>query len=617
MSTALAKPRVRVRTDGVMVLGDGFANVITALGAANPKTAANRYLVNYSQADLEAAYRTSTWFGKIVDIPADDATREWRAWNADKGQIELIEKEEGRLQVRQKVRQAMIWARLYGGAAIIPVGLPGLPETPLRLDSVRTGSITSLSILHRHEISAHGLIRDPLSPLNGEPEEYTVNTDRGQVRFHPSRIIRISGREIPGHRVGNDIWGDSVWMHLEDAVRSSDAGAAIIAALMQEAKTDVIRQPNLMAGMATAEYEATLIRRYTMTAMLRSIANVTLLDKEDEWDQKQIAWAGLPDVMNILLTIMAGAADIPVTRLLGKSVSGLAASDEVSLKNYYDNVKAKQELVLSPMLRPLDEMLIRSALGNRPDEVWHSWRSLFQLSDKEKAEVDKVEAEASNIYATTGMIPADALAQSVQNRMIESGRWPGLEQGLEESKLALDLPDPEDDEDDDGSVVPLRQAANDAAPRTLYVRRDVLNATEIIAHFKAQGFSTTLPADDMHVTIAFSRQEVDWMKVGDTWQSEIEIAAGGPRMMEAFGQNGEAKVMLFASSELSWRHEEIKRAGASWDHPEYQPHITISYADDAPAISSVEPYRGKIVLGPEIFETVKEDWKASITEDAQ
>ena len=28
----------------------------------------------------------------------------------------------------------------------------------------------------------------------------------------------------------------------------------------------------------------------------------------------------------------------------------------------------------------------------------------------------------------------------------------------------------------------------------------------------------------------------------------------------------------------------------------------------------IEPYRGKIVLGPEIFEEVKEDWKAGIKE---
>jgi 2'-5' RNA ligase len=118
----------------------------------------------------------------------------------------------------------------------------------------------------------------------------------------------------------------------------------------------------------------------------------------------------------------------------------------------------------------------------------------------------------------------------------------------------------------------------------------------------------------MHVTIAFSRKPLDWVKAGEAWDSEIEIAEGGARMMESFGENGEAKVLLFSSSQLSWRHEQIKEAGASWDHPEYQPHITISYDPDGPDIKDIEPYRGKIVLGPEIFQEVNEDWKSGIKE---
>jgi hypothetical protein len=49
-------------------------------------------------------------------------------------------------------------------------------------------------------------------------------------------------------------------------------------------------------------------------------------------------------------------------------------------------------------------------------------------------------------------------------------------------------------------------------------------------------------------------------------------------------------------------------------HPEYQPHITITYKPGDVDIEKGEPYRGKIVLGPEIFEEVKKDWQASISE---
>ncbi|WP_419178582.1 hypothetical protein [Ensifer adhaerens] len=157
----------------------------------------------------------------------------------------------------------------------------------------------------------------------------------------------------------------------------------------------------------------------------------------------------------------------------------------------------------------------------------------------------------------------------------------------------------------------------DAAPRTLYVRRDVLNAAEITAWAQAQGFETV--QDGLHVTIIHTRTPLDWIQVGQAgeWSSdedgEMTIAPGGPRLMERFG---EAVVLQFASSRLTWRHEDIKRLGAETDYPDYQPHVTITWKLPAGMdLSKVDPYRGKIRLGPEQFEEVNDDWRASIREE--
>lgn len=151
-----------------------------------------------------------------------------------------------------------------------------------------------------------------------------------------------------------------------------------------------------------------------------------------------------------------------------------------------------------------------------------------------------------------------------------------------------------------------------AAPRSLYVRRDVVNKAEIVKWAKEQGFKTV--QEELHVTITYSKTPVDWMKMGSTWGEKLEIPAGGARLLDAFGDNSDAIVLLFTSSELSWRHEEMKRNGASYDHFEYQPHITISWKAEGIDLEAIEPYRGKIVLGPEIFEEINEDWKATVVE---
>ncbi|WP_261332315.1 hypothetical protein [Rhizobium leguminosarum] len=103
----------------------------------------------------------------------------------------------------------------------------------------------------------------------------------------------------------------------------------------------------------------------------------------------------------------------------------------------------------------------------------------------------------------------------------------------------------------------------------------------------------------------YSKQPVDWFEMGESWSPRLEISAGGLRQMEALGQSGEYYALLITANELKWRHEAMIELGASWEWPEYQPHISIQIRGDID-LSKVEPYQGKIVLGPEIFEEVRE-----------
>lgn len=590
-----------------------MANVISGLGMNNAKVAAGRYVPFDDGSERDNAYRASTWYGKIVRIPAADAVREWRAWQAEKEQIEAIEAEEKRLNGRRVVYEALLTSRHTGGAVIVVGGLPGQAGQPLRFESISKGSIKSLTVLGRDDITPGRKILDPQSEWFGLPEMWTIHTDGTQVDIHPSRVVLVNGRTVPGaFRRTGDFWGDSLWVQMADSIRAADSAGPIIEALMHEAKVDVVRIKNLVSQMASGAAEQDYIRRWTMVAALKSIGNVMMLDGEDEHDQKEITWAGLPDVVRSLLTIMAGAADIPVTRLTGEQQSGLSGADSGSLRHYYDGIRTIQELEYTPALQPLDEMLIRSALGERPTEVWYRWNPLWQPSEKERSEVDKLEAEAVDIYARSGLIPQDALAEMVQNRLIESGSWPGAETAYDASKADLDVPEVGEGEEDPSTITA------DAAPRTLYVSRAVLNAKEIIAHFKGRGFKTTLPADDLHVTVAYSRQPVDWIAVGESWSGSdrdgnLEVSPGGARVMERFGQDSKAVVMVFASSDLRWRHETIKEKGASWDWDDYQPHITLSYEFDGD-IDQVEPWQGRILLGPERFAEIDEDWPEGIKE---
>ncbi|WP_343649475.1 phage portal protein [Stenotrophomonas sp.] len=586
---------------------DGLVNLVANLGTPRDKAASTFYgIPTLSEQEADNAYR-GTWLAKkVIDIPAMDSCRKWRGWSADQAQISALEAEEKRLGLQQKVLKAMIRARLTGGAALYIGTGHSDPTQPLKPESLGKGGILHINVLSKRVLQAGELDLDPESPGYGLPAFYTLSSgSAGQVQIHPSRLVILHGSEKPDPEFGiSDGWGDSVLLAISKAIKDADASAANIASLVFEAKVDVIKIPNFMSMLADEEYEKQVLQRLQLAAMAKGINGALLLDAGEEYEQKQAQFGGLVDLLMGFMQLTAGASDIPMTRLLGQSPGGLNASGDSDLRNYYDRISSNQELVLQPALQILDECLIRSALGSRPQEVFYNWRSLWQTTDTERAAIGKTTAETIMTISETRLLPDEVMSTVAVNMLTEAGVAPGLEAEMLEYGQATP-PDPAATEDDEKRAAGT--TVKDAEPRSLYVSRKVVNAGEIAAWAREQGIGDL--REDLHVTVAYSRQTFDWIKAGNAneWgtdgKDQLVIPEGGPRAVEPLG--GLSAVLLFASSQLCWRHESIIRAGGSHDYPDYTPHISLTKAPID--LSKVEPYRGRIVLGPEIFEEVRED----------
>jgi phage-related protein (TIGR01555 family) len=606
---------------------DSLMNVISGLGTDRDKSASNQFtFAQMSEPELDAMYRGDWMAGKAVDIPAFDSVRAWRNWQAKKDQIERIEAEEKRLNLRAKLKEAMIYGRLFGGGGLLLGINTDEPSEPVNLDSIGKGGLRYVHALDRYELTASEMRRDPEDEWYGEPVMYQLETTVGrQMQIHPSRVVPFKGNPIAGRERHLSPWGDSILQKIRDAVQNAARSNAAIAQLLEEAKTDVIKVPDLSERwLATKDASAKLAERFNSAMVIKSITNALVLDGKEEYEQKQVSFTNLPEVLQQYLLVVSGAADIPATRFLGQSPAGMNATGESDLKNYYDRVSSEQELTLTPALSRLDEVLIRSAEGARDEAIHYVWAPLFQKDGKELSEIEKNRSETFNKWSASGLVSDQVLGKVAENAMIESGQYPGVEAAIEEFGSKAEEFDPEagDPNDPDDPANPAEpeldpetgEPVADAAPRTLYVYRKVLNGKALVAWAKRQGFKSTLKASDMHVTIAFSRKPVDWLKAGNTWSGDedgkLVIKPGGPRIIEPLGPKG-AVVLHFASNDLVWRHEDIRRsAGASWDWDDYQPHITITYqgAEDVD-FSQVKPFTGKIELGPEVFEEVVENWE--------
>lgn len=610
-----------------MMILDRLQNFISGLGTAKDKTVASGYAFQpIDPAQLVAMHR-SDWMGrKVVDIIPDDMTREWREWKAEESVVEAIEKVERapQINIQAKVNEAMQLARLRGGSVIILGVDSGSADQELVIDRVGKDALKYVHVIGRDQISFEDIDRDVNSPFYGEPTMWTVSSKNGlQARFHPSRVIRFIGAPIIDKTTSEtEVWGDSVLQVVYDALRNAASSQEHTAALIPEAKTDVIYIPGLSKIVNNATTREQLTNRFTYANTMKSMFNMLLLESSgqanvegEKWEQKTIQFGQFPELLRQFLQVAAGAADIPLVRFLQDAPSGLGSNGEVTLKNYYDKVSADQRNKLSPALWRFDEICIRSATGKRDASIYYEWAPLYSQTEKERADVFKTYADGARALVGSGtgqeIIARDAVSRSLVNRIVEDGNLPGLAEAIDEFG-EIGEQEPSEEElaaataaaNQNTPVQPQKRAANDAAPRTLYVRRDVLNRADFVRWANEQGFTDIVP--DLHVTIAYSETPVDWFSVGESWSPKLEISAGGPRQMEAFGEDGKYKALLITASELVWRHKAIIEAGASWSWPDYQPHISIQIGGDID-LSKVEPYQGKIVLGPEIFEELRED----------
>ncbi|HWQ41309.1 MAG TPA: anti-CBASS Acb1 family protein, partial [Desulfosporosinus sp.] len=112
-----------------------------------------------------------------------------------------------------------------------------------------------------------------------------------------------------------------------------------------------------------------------------------VLDKEDDFDTKQYSFGGLSNVYENIMMDVAGAAEMPVTKLFGRSPAGMNATGESDLQNYYDTIEEKQEAYLRPVIDKLLPILCLSEFGLIPQDLDYKFNPVKRSTETEKAEI--------------------------------------------------------------------------------------------------------------------------------------------------------------------------------------------------------------------------------------
>lgn len=394
----MKKPHIKLKPRPT---NDGLQNVVSGLGMGKGKRDHNRFVYDslFGYPELEAAYQTNWIARQIVDVPADDMTREWRTIKCK--EADAIRQEEDRLSVQYSVNEALSWSRLYGGAVVLPMTNQDL-EKPFRPDLIKRGEVQRLLVFDRWDLIPHSINTwDVLAENYLQPEFYTLY--QGSQKIHWSHFIKFVGAKLPRRqRVLLQGWGDSELRKCLEDIKDTVSAKGGIAELMQSANVDVITREGLTEDLTT-DQEAKIIQRYTLFDQMKSIINTALLDSDEKLDRLTLNMSGIAPVLDTFMVWISGAADIPVTRLFGQSAAGMNATGEGDLKNYYDGIRSRQNSQLDRPMAKLDAIMVRSALGAMPDDYNYDWNRLYQPNRKEQAEARKIEAETDVILLDAGV----------------------------------------------------------------------------------------------------------------------------------------------------------------------------------------------------------------------
>lgn len=391
---------------------DGLTNVVTGLGTSRSHGFHNNFAFDPigNFAELDAAYQSNWLARQIVDVPADEMTREWRSFKCQ--DAEAIRIEEDRFDLRQVANDALSWARLYGGAAVLMVTNQDL-EKPLNVDAIKKGDLQKLIVFDRYELAPYSINTwNPLSDNYLQPEFYTIY--QGNQRIHWTHFALFRGAKLPRRqRVVTQGWGDSELRKCMQDLKEVIAAKGGIAELMQEANVDVITREGLAEDLATGQDDV-IIDRYTKFGMMKSIVNLALLDSDEKMDRLTLSLTGVAPVLDTLMFWVSGAARIPLTKLFGTSAKGMNATGEGDLKTYYDDVRSWQVSQLEPPVNWLDQVVVRSALGDMPDDFNWVWDRLSQPSRKEEADASKTEAETDVMLLESGVVTKSQVQRRLQ-----------------------------------------------------------------------------------------------------------------------------------------------------------------------------------------------------------
>ncbi len=376
---------------------DSWHNLLSGLGSGRDKaTYAHLRPNNILSAEyLEQLYLHDDIAARICDLVPYEMLRQGFSITVDDHDFV-------RPHLSDVVREALVKARIFG-AAFIYVGADDSQQQDMPLSLKRVRGVRFLNVLTTKDLSHQRFYDDPNSEHYGSCELYRLkaSTHKAATTIHESRLIPFFGTAPLDHQR----FPPSILQRIYPVLQQFHMAWQATSHLMTDAAQGIFKLKGLHSAMSSNRSDD-LLKRMELVDMSRSISRSIILDAEDEdFRRDSYGFAGVPEILEKMMLRLAAAARMPVSLLMGQAPAGMNATGESDTRFFYDHVKAEQE-----SLKPNIARLIHIISANENADIRIEFPALWQMTDREKAELRRMEAETDRIYLQEGVLLPEEVA---------------------------------------------------------------------------------------------------------------------------------------------------------------------------------------------------------------
>lgn len=338
-------------------------------------------LISNYRTVLSEAYAEYGIVQTLVEQPVSDAFS--KGFDISTEQLDTSQKKKletylEKYQIVQKIQQALIWARLYGGGGLV-IMTEQNPSLPLDISAINEDTPLDFVAADMWE-----LYKDNYKVWNPWDSDDDKKYSYYGINLHKSRVFPIKGKEPPSFiRPRLRGWGMS---ELERVVRSINSylkNQDLIFELLDEAKIDVYQLNGFNTAMLTAKGTKGAEERVRISNSLKNYLNALILDTNDKYEQKQLSFNGLSDILTQIRQGVAADLKMPMTKLFGVSAAGFNSGED-DIENYNAMIESEIRSKVKYIVVSVLELCCQKLFGFIPDDLTISFKSLRILSAEQE-----------------------------------------------------------------------------------------------------------------------------------------------------------------------------------------------------------------------------------------